>query len=113
MNMFLVMFAVGVQFSSLQQAYNMMTGEFNLLACGVAICILVTFLSMVIINGYYPVIRLFPMFMKENYPVYYVVYNSTFIFMIAYLYTKTWVLYFLLLMAICNLIYSMTYMPYR
>lgn len=113
MSMFLVMFAVGVQFSRLQPAYYMISTQINEMLCGVAICIMVTFLAMVIMNGCYPVIRVFPMFMDEKYPVYYVVYNSTFITLITYLYLNTWVLYLLLLMAIGNLIYSLTYTPYR
>lgn len=113
MNMFLIIFAVSIQFSDLQPAYLEMGGQLNFLLCGVAISILVTFLTMVIINGCYPIIRIFPMFMNEKYPVYYVIYNSTFIFLISYLYPQKWVLFILLIMAIINLIYSIVYQPYR
>lgn len=113
MNMFLIMFGIAVQLSNLQQPYLMVVPEFNLLLCGIAACILVTFLAMVIMNGVYPSTKIFPMFMNTNYPVYYVVYNSAFIVSISYLYTQKWLLYLLLAMALFNLIYTLVYVPYR
>jgi hypothetical protein len=91
----------------------MVIPEFNLLLCGIAICILITFLSMVILNGVYPSIKIFPMFMNPKYPVYYVVYNSTFIILVSFLYSQMWILYILFSMGLCNLIYSLVYLPYH
>ena len=112
MNMFLVVFGVAVQMSNLVPGYLMAQPEFNLLLCGIAICLLVSFLAMVIMNGLFPSIRLFPMFMHHKYPVYYVIYNSAFIILISYLYTQKWLLYCLLGMAVLNLLILLCYLPY-
>jgi hypothetical protein len=113
MNMFLIIFGVGIQLSNLKQGYLMLVPEFNLLLCGIAVCILITFLAMVIMNGIYPSINVFPMFMNNRYPVYYVIYNSTFIILVTFLYSQAWLLYALLGMTICNLIVLLIYLPYR
>lgn len=112
MNMFLIIFGVAVQMSNLVPGYFMTITELNLLLCGIAICLLITFLAMVIMNGLFPSIRIFPMFMNHKYPVYYVIYNSAFIILISYLYTQKWLLFVLLAMAILNLIVLLCYLPY-
>jgi hypothetical protein len=68
---------------------------------------------MVILNGIFPSIKVFPMFMNPKYPVYYVVYNCTFIILIGYLYSQKWMLYVVLAMVFCNLIYTLVYAPYH
>ncbi len=113
MNMFLIMFSMAVQLSNQRPDYLVMDVDFNLLLCGIAVCILITFLAMVMINGIYPSTKIFPMFMNPKYPVYYVVYNSTFIMLVGFLYNQTWVLFLAMAMVLGNLIYSLVYLPYH
>jgi hypothetical protein len=113
MNMFLVIFSMAVQLSNQTPDYLMLGQEFNLLLCGIAVCTLITFLAMILINGAFPSTRIFPMFMNPKYPIYYVVYNSTFIILISFLYNQTWVLFFVLAMALGNLVYSLVFQPYH
>lgn len=68
---------------------------------------------MVLINGAFPSIKIFPMFMNAKYPIYYVIYNSSFIILISFLYNQKWILFILIGMAIGNLIYSLIYQPYH
>lgn len=113
MNMFLLMVSTGIQLSNTRQRWALYTPELNLLICAISIFILITFLTMVLVNGIYPSIKIFPMFMHPKYPVYYVIYNSAFIVLISYLFSQAWILYILITMAIINLIVLLNYSPYH
>jgi len=112
MNMFLVIFAGSNQMSNQRGDYLSLNAEFNLLFAGIALFILITFLAMVILNAVYPSHNIFPMFMHKSYPLYYVIYTATFITLLAFLYSQTWMIFILLGLTGLNLIVLLCYKPY-
>ena len=67
---------------------------------------------MIIINGVYPQTRLFPLIMKKAYAPVYVIYQSTFIFLLAFNYTQQYVLYILLGFSLVFILFNVIYQPY-
>jgi len=59
---------------------------------------------MVIINGIYPKLDIFPMFMDKKYPCYYVIYQSTFIILLTFVYTQKWMIFVMAAFTAVNLI---------
>ena len=84
----------------------------NLLGAGVAAAIICTLLCGVILNGCFPGTLIFPMLMKQYYPPIYFVYQSTFIFVLAFVYTQEYVLYILAGMSFIFMVYNMMHRPY-
>jgi FlaA1/EpsC-like NDP-sugar epimerase len=95
MLMFLIIFALMIQLTDEKSRYIMMSKEFNLLGSAVAISILVTMICAVILNGLFPGTLLFPMLMKQYYPPIYFIYQSTFIFLLAFDFTQQYILFIL------------------
>jgi hypothetical protein len=110
--MFLVFMSVGVQLSSMLQDYSVVNSQVNTLSAALAMCILAVFLVLVVISGLYPKSRIFPFFMNHKYPAYYVIYNSTFIMLLAYLYVYTALIYVIAAVILINLIVLLLYKPY-
>ena len=110
--MFLVIFALMINLTDMSADYTLVSKELNLLGAGVAIAITGTLLCAVIINGIYPGTLLFPMLMKQYYPPIYFIYQSTFIFVCAFLYTQEYILYILGGMSVLFLIYNAIHRPY-
>jgi uncharacterized protein YqhQ len=95
MCMFLVVFALMLQLTDMNSKYTIMSKEFNLLSSIIAIAIIITMICGVILTGFFPTILLFPMLMKQYYPPFYFIYQSAFIFLLAFDYTQQYVLYIL------------------
>ena len=109
---FLVVFALMLQLSDMSADYTLISKELNLFAGVIAIAILFTLISMIIINGVYPQTRLFPQVMKRAYTPVYVIYQSAFIFVLAFNYTQQYVLYILLSLSFLFMIFNIIYQPY-
>lgn len=112
MCMFLIVFALMLQLTDMSSDYILVSKEFNMLAAIIAIAILATMTCGVILNGCFPSILLFPMLMKQYYPPVYFIYQSTFIFLLAFDYTQEYVLYILLAMSFLFLVYNAVHRPY-
>lgn len=85
-----------------------MNGFLSILACVVVI----GFLTMVIINGLYPRLRIFPMFMDQRYPVYYTLYNLLYISLIIAFYKEESIPFILAALTLINLIILAIWRPY-
>ena len=109
---FLIVFALMVQLSDMSADYTLISKELNLLAGVIAIAILFTLISMIIINGIYPHTRLFPQIMKRAYAPVYVIYQSTFIFLLAFNYTQKYVLFILIGLSFVFMLFNIIYQPY-
>lgn len=79
---------------------------------GIGIAILCTLLCAVILTGCFPGTLIFPMLMKQYYPPIYFIYQSIFIFVLAFNYTQEYVLYILGGMSFIFMIYNMIHRPY-
>lgn len=66
----------------------------------------------VILNGFFPGTLLFPMLMKQYYPPVYFLYQTAFIFLLAFDYTQQYILYILEGMSFLFLIFNLAYRPY-
>ena len=109
---FLVIFALMLQLSDMSSDYTLISKELNLFAGVIAISILITLIAMIIINGVYPHTRLFPQIMKRAYAPVYVIYQSIFIFVLAFDYTQQYVLYILMSLSFVFLLFNIIYQPY-
>lgn len=109
---FLIIFALLLQLSDMSADYTLMSKELNLFGAAIAISIVITLITCIIINGVYPSTRLFPLIMKRAYTPIYVIYQSTFIFVLAFNYTQEYVLYILLAMSLLFMIFNIVYQPY-
>jgi len=110
--MFLVVFALMLQMTSMQGSYSIMSKEFNILGGIVAIAIIATMICGVILNGCFPGTLIFPMLMKQFYPPIYFIYQSAFIFVLAINYTQEYTLYILAAMSFLFLLYNIFHRPY-
>lgn len=110
--MFLIIFALMLQLTDMTPDYLLMSKEFNLFGAGVAVAVLMTMICGMILNGCFPGILLFPMLMKQYYPPIYFIYQSAFIFVLAFNYTQEYTLYVLAGMAAVFLVYNMAHRPY-
>ena len=70
------------------------------------------FLAMVIFNGLYPQMRIFPMFMDPRYPIYYTLYQLLYIAIIISFHNTSGFPYALLALTITNLIVLAVWRPY-
>lgn len=112
LSMFLIIFALMLQLTDMAPDYLLMSKEFNLFGAGVATAILITMICGMILNGCFPGILLFPMLMKQYYPPIYFIYQSAFIFVLAFNYTQEYTLYVLAAMSAIFLVYNMAHRPY-
>lgn len=112
MCMFLVVFALMLQMTSMQGSYSIMSKEFNILGGIVAIAVIATMICGVILNGCFPGTLIFPMLMKQFYPPIYFIYQSAFIFVLAINYTQEYTLYILAAMSFLFLLYNIFHRPY-
>lgn len=112
MVMFSILFGTATQLNDQSASYIVLKKEFNLLFCGISIALTITLLTMVIVNGIYPQIGIFPFFMKKGYPPYYAVYTSTFIMLTAFVYTQTFIIYTLLSLTFVNILVLAVWRPY-
>lgn len=112
MCMFLVVFALMLQLTDMSSDYTLMSKEFNMLGAIIAIAVISTLTCAVILNGCFPGTLIFPMLMKQYYPPIYFIYQSTFIFVLAFDYTQEYVLYILAGMSFVFLVYNMIHQPY-
>jgi len=80
--MFLVLFALVIQYIMQTTIGIHLPTKTNGFLSIIAVVIILGFLTMVIINGLYPRLRIFPMFMNQKYPVYYTLYNLLYISLI-------------------------------
>lgn len=74
--------------------------------------IMSTMLCAVILNGCFPGTLLFPMLIKQYYPSIYFIYQATFIFVLAFVYTQEYVLYILISMSFVFMVYNLFHRPY-
>jgi hypothetical protein len=109
---FLVVMALMVQLTDMEASYTLISKELNLLGGGVAMAVMVGLVVLVVVNGVYPSTRLFPHTMKRGYLPFYVLYQTTFIFLLAFNYTQTYTLYILLGMSLCFMVFVILYQPY-
>lgn len=112
MSMYLIVFSLMLQLSDMSGDYWLMSKEFNMLSAIIGIAILSTMTCAVILNGCFPGTLIFPMLMKQYYPPIYFIYQSTFIFVLAFDYTQEYVLYILAAMAVVFMVYNLIHQPY-
>ena len=112
MSMFLVIAATMIQITDMSADYTLVSKELNMMGGGIAIAVIATLLCAVIITGIYPNTLLFPMLLKQYYPPIYFIYQSTFIFICAFMYTQDYILYILAAMSFLFLIYNAVHRPY-
>jgi len=110
--MFLVLFALVVQYTLGTTMVYVVSNQFNGLLSIVAVVIILGFLTIVIINGLFPKLRIFPMFMDSRYPVYYTLYNLAYIIIIIGTYKLNAVPYILAAMTVINIIVLAIWRPY-
>ena len=70
------------------------------------------FLSLILFNGLYPNLNIFPLFMDKRYPIYYTIYNLTFIVVLISFYDADAVPYFLAGMLVVNMVILICWRPY-
>jgi hypothetical protein len=80
--MFLVLFATVIQYTMSASLNFLAPSKMNGFLSILGVVVIVGFSAMVIVNGLYPRLRIFPMFMKQRYPVYYTLYNLLYISLI-------------------------------
>ena len=70
------------------------------------------FLSLILFNGVFPKLGIFPLFMDKRYPIYYTIYNMTFIIVLISFYDAISVPYILAGMVIVNIMVLICWRPY-
>lgn len=112
MNTFLVIFSIANEITLNDSTDQVATTSANTFFSLVAGIIVLGFLFMVIINGFYPKLNIFPMFMNTKYPVYYVFYNSVLMAIIMSFYNQKATPYVLAAATIINLVILIYWKPY-
>ena len=101
-----------LQLTDMNARYTLISKELNMFGAAIAIGITITLIATIIVNGIYPQTRLYPMIMKKAYAPIYVIYQTTFIFVLAFNYTQTYVLYILLGLSFLFIVFNIAYQPY-
>ena len=96
----------------MEASYQVISKELNLFGTGIAVAIMITLVTTIILNGIYPQTRLYPMIMKKAYAPIYVIYQTTFIFVLAFNYTQSYVLFILLALSFLFIVFTIAYQPY-
>ena len=112
MGMFLIMFSVANEFTQPDPLYYVLSSNINILFALLAGVILVGFLSLILLNGVFPQLGLFPMFMDRKYPIYYTIYNLAFIVVLISFYDGTSAPFILAGMTVVNMIVLICWRPY-
>ena len=110
--MFLVIFALMAENTTSDPPYYLMDSQLNTFLSIVAAIIVFCFITTVIINGCFPSTGIFPMFMDKRYPVYYTIYNLTFIAVLISLYSSKATPFILAGMSLLNIVVLSYWKPY-
>ena len=60
----------------------------------------------------FPSTKLFPIWTRQWYPMIYLIYQATFILVLAFIYTQFYILYICISLTVCFLIFNIIYRPY-
>jgi hypothetical protein len=112
LNMFIILFSLANEFMLEAPYYYVLSNEVNILLGFFAMFILLAFLSLVIFNGFFPHLRIFPMFMHKKYPIYYIFFNAIFIMVIITFYQNSTAPYILGAMLVINVVVLAIWQPY-
>ena len=93
--------------------YYVVSSGINILFALLAGVILVGFLSLILFNAIFPHLAIFPMFMDKKYPIYYTIFNLTFIIVLISFYDGDSVPYILGAMLLINMVVLICWRPYH
>ena len=112
MSMFVIMFGIANEFLVAEPPYYVVNADANILFALLAGVILIGFLSLVVFNAIFPNLGIFPMFMSRKYPIYYILFNLSFIVVLLSFYDVTACPYILGGMLLVNIIVLIIWRPY-
>ena len=78
----------------------------------VTIGIVAGIIALVCVSSAFPATKLFPIWTKQWYPIVYLIYQATFILVLAFIYTQFYILYICISLTVCFLFFNIAYRPY-
>ena len=113
LTMFLVIFSLANEVTTGDPDSYVANTQANTFFAIIAGILTLGFLTLVVVNGIYPSIFIFPMFMHPKYPVYYAIYNSGLILVLISFHEQTATPYALIGLVLANIIVLTCWKPYK